>query len=161
MQRAIGKKAGEPRSGKAVPSAAPGVLFAFAGMLAAVTCVAALEHFSSSQTEVPVSAPAARRLLRFNDMPDGGVAVTDAQTGQLVTKITGQAGFFRVILRGFAQRRQFESLPKEPPFSLTRWADGRLTLDDPLTRRHVELEAFGPTNEAVFATLLNLPEPRR
>ncbi len=34
----------------------------------------------------------------------------------------------------------------ETPFRLTRWSDGRLSLDDPATDRHVDLEAFGPTN---------------
>ena len=33
-------------------------------------------------------------------------------------------------------------------------ADGRLTLEDPTTHRTVELEAFGQTNEEVFAGLL-------
>jgi hypothetical protein len=37
-------------------------------------------------------------------------------------------------------------------------ADGRLTLDDPSTGRHVELVAFGPDNEAVFAWLLTVME---
>ena len=42
-------------------------------------------------------------------------------------------------------------------FRLTRWADGRLSIEDPTTRESYELEAFGSTNEAVFARFL--PEP--
>jgi hypothetical protein len=38
---------------------------------------------------------------------------------------------------------------------LTRWSDGRLTLDDSVTRMHVAVSAFGPTQvesfERVFA----------
>jgi hypothetical protein len=34
------------------------------------------------------------------------------------------------------------------------YADHRLILRDPVTGRQVELEAFGPTNEGVFAGLL-------
>ena len=40
------------------------------------------------------------------------------------------------------------------PFRLTRWSDGRLSLDDPATGRRIELDAFGPTNTAVFAHLM-------
>ena len=45
------------------------------------------------------------------------------------------------------------------PFRLTRYADGRLALDDPSTGAHVELRAFGPTNEAAFARLLPAGAP--
>ncbi len=41
------------------------------------------------------------------------------------------------------------------PFRLIAWSDGRLTLDDLATKRHIELEAFGPTNERVFAEFLS------
>ncbi len=40
------------------------------------------------------------------------------------------------------------------PFRLSAWSDGRLTLEDPATGRAVDLEAFGPTNEATFVRLL-------
>ena len=40
------------------------------------------------------------------------------------------------------------------PFRLTRYTDGRLTLDDTTTGAHLELRAFGPTNAAAFAGLL-------
>ena len=38
--------------------------------------------------------------------------------------------------------------------TLTRWADGRLTLNDPSTGHVVALEAFGPDNARAFARLL-------
>ena len=37
---------------------------------------------------------------------------------------------------------------------MTGYADGRLTLDDPATKRHIELEAFGSTNALAFAKIL-------
>ena len=42
----------------------------------------------------------------------------------------------------------------QTPFRLSAWSDGRLTLDDPATARHIELQAFGSTNTEVFAQLL-------
>jgi len=40
------------------------------------------------------------------------------------------------------------------PFHLALHVDGRLTLEDPVTARTIELEAFGPTNSGAFARLL-------
>ena len=37
---------------------------------------------------------------------------------------------------------------------LTRWADGRLSLEDRTTGRVIALDAFGPTNGEAFAQLL-------
>ncbi len=45
------------------------------------------------------------------------------------------------------------------PFHLTRWSDGRLTIDDTATGQLIELEAFGHTNEDAFARLLDLSPP--
>jgi len=50
------------------------------------------------------------------------------------------------------------SVSAEPPFVLTRWANGTLSLHDPTTGRKVELDAFGPTNAQAFAGLLNAAE---
>ncbi len=39
-------------------------------------------------------------------------------------------------------------------FRLVRFADGRLCLEDSMTHRRLELEAFGSTNALVFSKLL-------
>ncbi len=135
-----------------------GPLLALAAMLGVVAMTAGLERLSLSGTQIPASTAVSTRLLRVQDEPGGAVGVYDSGTGRVVAKVTGQAGFFRIILRGLAQKRNMESLPEDVPFRITQWADGRITLDDPLTRRHVELAAFGPTNEAVFAKLLRPAE---
>ena len=60
----------------------------------------------------------------------------------------GTNGFLRGVLRGLARERKLERSAIEPPFRLTRWADGRLSLEDPATGRRIDdLEAFGPTND--------------
>ena len=136
-----------------------GVLLAIGGMLAMVVAVAGLARLNGT-SEVPDSTAVAERSLLFDDMADGSITVHDAANGRVVTVITGQAGFLRATLRGLAQQRIRSHLDETPPFRLTRWADGRLTLDDPVTQRHIELEAFGNTNEAVFADLLTDEELR-
>ena len=55
---------------------------------------------------------------------------------------------------GQPHRREIDS---GPPFRLTHWSDGRLSLEDPSTGRRIELDAFGPTNTAVFARLMGAP----
>jgi putative photosynthetic complex assembly protein len=131
------------------------ILFAVGGMLAMVTVVAGLSRLEGGVTEVPHSTPVLQRDLRFEDRADGGVTVRDAHDDHVVTVVTGQAGFLRATMRGLAQQRLREDLGEAPPFRLTQWADGRLTLDDLADHRHIELEAFGVTNEGVFAGLLD------
>ncbi len=101
----------------------------------------------------------ASRDLRFADRADGAVVVTDAQTEQTVDVLQGQQGFIRSTMRGMARARRLDGIGAAPPFRLTAWSDGRLTLDDASDGRHLELEAFGSLNVAVFARLLHL-QPR-
>ncbi len=114
-------------------------------------------------TQQPVSTAIAERLLRFEDRADGAVLVYDAQqnpTDQNATPIdvaVGQNGFLRGTLRGFARTRHLSGVQANAPFRLTAWADGRLTLVDPATGRHTDLEAFGIDNVKVFANFLAVP----
>ncbi len=66
----------------------------------------------------------------------------------------GTFAFVRGVLRGFARERRLEHLGAGAALELTRWADGRLSLRDPVTGREVQLDSFGPTNSAAFAALL-------
>ncbi len=123
-------------------------------LLAGLVVAAGLARRDPHRTEVPASVPLVVRQFTFEDLPGGNIAVRDASTGAVVETIAGQAGFLRATVRGLAQQRRREDMGSAEPFRLTAWADGRLTLDDPDTLRHIELEAFGSTNEAVFAELL-------
>jgi putative photosynthetic complex assembly protein len=96
----------------------------------------------------------AARELRFADRTDGAVVITDAQTGQTVDVLTGEQGFIRATMRGLARARHSEGIGAAAPFRLAAWTDGRLTLDDATTGRHLELQAFGSLNVASFARLL-------
>ena len=94
--------------------------------------------------------------LTVQDRSDGAVALSDARNGSLVALVQpGQDGFLRAALRVMAQARLREGLPREPPFRLTRWDNGTLSLDDLASGRRINLEAFGPTNAAAFARLLH------
>jgi len=103
----------------------------------------------------PPSAVVESHDLRFADRDDGAVLVYDSSDGRLTyTLAPGTNGFVRGVLRGLVRERRAEHIGPTPPFRLTRWADGRLSLDDPATGRHVDLEVFGPTNAGAFADIL-------
>lgn len=97
------------------------------------------------------------RDLRFTDGERGAVLVFDAAEQRLVDTIApGSNGFVRVVLRGLARERKLSDIGAEPPFRLTRFADGRLMLTDPSTQRQVDLAAFGDANARSFARLMTV-----
>ena len=105
-------------------------------------------------TRMPDAASVAAVELRFLDRGDGAVVVQGSGERIIEVLPPGTNGFARGVLRGLARERRQHHLDSGPPFRLVRWADGRLSLEDPATGRHVNLEAFGPTNARVFADLL-------
>lgn len=132
-----------------------GALIGAAGLIAITIVSAATARITGAASMVPHSSPVVVRDLRFADTADGGVDVFDTSSLRPVNIVSpGSNAFLRATLRGLAQQRKREALTAAIPFRLTAWADGRLTLDDPATGRHIELEAFGPTNAAAFARLL-------
>lgn len=105
---------------------------------------------------VDASTPIESRDLRFEDRKDGSVAVLEAKNGEVVEILApGTNGFVRGVLRGLARERKMYNIGEEPPFRLTNWADGRLSLEDTATGRRIELVSFGITQIEVFAKMLN------
>ncbi len=101
-------------------------------------------------------APVMSRDLRFTDRADGAVVIEDVAIQRVNSVIIpGQkTGFIRGVMRGLARERRMHGIGAEPPFRLTSWADGELSLVDTATGRSLELNSYGPTNRASFAALL-------
>ncbi len=96
--------------------------------------------------------------LRFEDLPDGGVAVRRAGDGAEVAVLApGTGGFVRGTLRALARDRKLGDFGREQPFRLSVWTDGGLTLEDTATGRTLDLRAFGSTQVEAFARLLPAP----
>ena len=108
-----------------------------------------------STVREPDTSPVKVLQLRFEDRPDGSIAVIDYKSGKQIDAVQGEAGFVRGTLRGLAQERKRRGLDSGPPFELIYREDGRLTLSDTATGRLVDLESFGPTNAGTFFKLLN------
>jgi putative photosynthetic complex assembly protein len=132
---------------------------ALVGGFTAVAVLAVLAGpYMHPVTSHGASQPVAMRELRFVDRADGGVGVINAADGSTVEVIpAGGQSFVRATMRGLAQERLRDGVSPELPFRLTAWADDRLTLLDPGTGRAIEMESFGPTNEADFSRMLKLP----
>jgi putative photosynthetic complex assembly protein len=59
-------------------------------------------------------------------------------------------------MRGLARERKLGDIGARPPFRLTRYAGGEITLTDTSTGKRIDLGAFGSTNTEAFARLLKL-----
>ncbi len=103
-------------------------------------------------------APAQSRELRFVDRADGAVVVTDAASGETVKIVEfGQGGFLRATMRRMAKARIAAGIGAEPPFELTLWENGALSLSDPQTGRNAEIHGFGADHSRMFADMLKEP----
>jgi len=94
-----------------------------------------------------------QRDLIFADGPQGAVIVKDARNQTEIASFEGEQGFLRSTLRALVRERKRQGIGPDAPMKLLGRADGRLTLLDPSTQQRIDLEAFGPSNVAVFAGL--------
>lgn len=125
-------------------------------LLFAVTIVALSRLFGSGGVWEPVGLPMQSREVRFEDKTKGVIAVVDHHTGAAIEDVhPGVDGFVRVALRGLARERRLTGSSTATPFRISRFADGRLTLTDLGTGRHIDLNAFGAANAAPFARFLS------
>lgn len=147
----------------------PALVMAGALVALALTMTAAVRLGFVPRDAVPASertsagvTPVETRHLAFADRADGAVVITDTDTGALVATLTGEGdggGFVRGVLRGFARDRRMRGVGSAPPFALTLWHDGAISLTDSATGRSVELGSFGPDNRAAFARYLDGARP--
>lgn len=122
-------------------------------MLLAMLVAVGLARWSGLDPRTPDAAVQWQRDLQFRDVAGGDIAVLDHRTGQQVAQFSGEQGFLRSTLRALAKERHRESLNGDAPFLLIGRTDGRMTLQDPSTGQRIDLESFGPSNAAVFASL--------
>ncbi len=140
-----------------------GVLIGAAVLIATTIVLAGAARTTGFGKTLTVTSTAVEsRDLRFADQRDGSIAVVDAANEQAVTVLPpGSNGFIRGALRGLSRERKQQGIGAGPAFRLVRWADGRLTIEDIVTSRVIDLAAFGPTNSAAFAGLLASTGARR
>ena len=134
------------------------ILGAGALMLFAIAVAGTARLTNTNHVIMPPTYPIATRDLDFTDLANGGVDVTDAHTGALIATVAPETGgFLRGIMRGLIRDHRMQGKAPHSSFHLTQWADGRLSIEDPATTERFELEAFGSTNQKVFARFLETP----
>lgn len=138
----------------------PAALWAAAAVILVALGSAGLARFGGiGRSAFVETTPVQQRKLLFQDRADGAVVVREAADGTIVDVIEpGSFGFVRVALRGMARDRRLHGEGADKPFLLTRWADRRVTLDDPATGRRLDLAAFGRANGEAFERLLDKKE---
>ena len=143
----------EPGADRSIPR---GVLWGAAALIGfTIVSAGAARVGVIGPEQRPAAEAAAIRDLRFKDRADGAVTVHEASDDRLVAVLPpGGDGFIRGAMRGLARERRQKEVGPEPPFRLTRWDNGRLSLEDTGTGRRIDLEAFGPTNAQAFGRLL-------
>lgn len=132
-----------------------------AGLLIALTIfVAATSNNGGVNASEKASSEAVDQMfLGFRDRDVGGVEVVNAETGAVLDVFEpGTNGFARSVLRGLVRDRRQRGIVSKDPFDLRRYADGRVTLSDPVTGRIIELVSFGKDNLGVFAAYLTVGE---
>jgi putative photosynthetic complex assembly protein len=131
-------------------------LIIICGVMVLTILFAGAGRMSGYTYDTPTAPQVTARDLMFRDRADGAVLVFDAKDMSRPIEVLapGTSYFVRATMRGLARQRLREDADRDVPFRLTEWADGRLTLDDPVTGRKVEMEAFGIDNEKPFAAML-------
>ncbi len=96
------------------------------------------------------------RDLSFADQADGSLRIIDASTGKTAGMVEkgSTSGFIRGVMRGLMRDRQARGVGIEPPFRLTLWANGQISITDTTSGRITDLSGFGDTNRAAFMALL-------
>ncbi|AHE55346.1 photosynthetic complex assembly protein PuhC [Sphingomonas sanxanigenens] len=132
------------------------VLFAFTA-----TATVRIAHIPAAASPAAMRAAqqiqlVSSRNLRFSDRADGAVVIVDADRGGTASIVEPgqQTGFIRGVMRGLARERRMRGIGDQPPFNLSLWRDGQLSLTDSVTGRSIELTAFGSSNRATFMALL-------
>jgi len=138
-----------------VPKA--GVLAAAALALFSVAAVSTVRLTGLGGSHIALPAAVESRDLQFEDGARGAVLVFDADGHRLIdTLVPGSNGFVRVVMRSLARQRMLGDIGMQPPFRLTRYAGGQITLTDSSTGQQVDLGAFGSTNTEAFARLMRV-----
>lgn len=137
-------------------------LIAAGALVGATLLLVGMNQFFKDGDSDPKAEAIIVQELRFEDEANGAIAIYAEPEGKRVETVQpGTNGFLRGTLRALARERRLNGIGDAAPFSVARRADGSLTLDDPATGRSINLNAFGPANSGVFASLLTSGSKQR
>jgi putative photosynthetic complex assembly protein len=132
----------------------------FAGLVLVVVLIgsARLAGYRPPPT-LPADVALQTRVLQVEDSSLGSVVVRDGKTGDLIaTYKRGEGSFFRATLRTLVHDRMHKGLSLAGNFRLETHGKNQLFLIDEVSGKTLAMNAFGPSNAAVFAALLSTPK---
>ncbi len=106
---------------------------------------------------VPISgSPPASEVVssRTVIMESNGVALRVTEPDGTVVADRENGAFVSVVIQGLQRARKVSRVAGNPPVTVSRLANGRLTLDDPASGWSVELTSFGTGNAAYWNWIL-------
>lgn len=128
--------------------------------LAALTTIfawASIARRTTPDLPPPAKPIADQRAFTVTGGTPGPLELKDAETGRVFKSYTAQQdGFVRSTLGGFIRTRRLHDVDLTQPYTIVRFTDGQLALEDPAMQRRIDLIAFGSMNAAVFRELLDL-----
>jgi putative photosynthetic complex assembly protein len=134
---------------------------ALAGCVLLVLCAVLVARLTGFEPAEPALGQVAdSRTLGFRDSAGGFVDIFDWETEAPIARFgPGEGSFLRGVMRSLVRQRRGLDIAAGTPFELTRYRDDRLIIRDPVTGEQIDLVAFGPSNAAVFAALLEPAAP--
>lgn len=131
--------------------------FIFAGLACVFVLIGSMRIAGyKPPSSLPIEPALQIRVLAVEDAPEGKVMVRDAKTGELiVTYNRGEGSFFRATLRTLVNDRRHKGLASGGNFRLEAHAGNQLFLIDETSGKTLSMNAFGPSNTAVFAALIS------
>jgi putative photosynthetic complex assembly protein len=129
-----------------------GGFVAFTLVLVTVARLTGMTPAATPDDTVPVVR---ERMIQIMGKLDGSAKVAD-ETGEIFLELGPlEGGFVNGVYRALERIRMLNEIEGNPPIRLVRFADGRLSLRDPVTGWRAELIGFGDTNRDAFAALLD------
>lgn len=128
------------------------------GMFALAMVALALTTFASLTGRAPVGQPKPAEIVESRTIViegAGSKAVSVYDAGGTVIADLDHGGFIAVVQNGLERERMKQNVTGNPTVELVRYANGRLSLQDPATGWSVELGNFGGDNKAAFERLLS------
>lgn len=142
---------------KPVPKA---ILWAALGLMLSSLIFAAVAQWTGyGKARLPDSPIVAKTSVRFEDLGPEGLKMVAHPAGNTLAHLkSGEDGFVRGVLRSLNRIRKLDKQPRDSPFLLIRYQDGRTGLADPNTGESLHLIGYGKTNFQTFHTLASAAE---
>lgn len=131
-------------------------MFIFAGLVLIILLIGSARLAGYQPPSSLPNEPALQsREIAVEDSTLGSVVVRDAKTGeQIAIYKSGEGSFFRATLRTLVHDRMHKGLTQNGNFRLEMHSGNQLFLIDEVSRKTLSMNAFGPSNTAVFAALM-------